>query len=467
MISQKTRSTLTIVIGTVIVTIGTLLLVMFASGYTFDIFQGRILTTALVLLNTNPGGATITINGKTLSQKTPYRLEGVETGELTVDYSRQDYRNWHSPYFVRAGEVTFADYALLIPNKIEPKKLSTPVVMNTIIHSEDRSKLATVSASPVAIWELTSGEQFNKIFTPGTINGHQPVAIEQTRFSPDASQILCTIRLDDGTSVVGMVSYPSGQFVNLTDTFKIPLGQLEFNPQNAHELYSLNNGVLRRLNTDSKTDTQLQIGNISSFVLERDRVYTLENNPLPATSQILVSYDQSGNNRYVLAEFPKFEQAGSLKATRLRGTNFITVLNQTNNSLTLVKREADKVETSVIGTAVHAQSFSQSGRFFTYAQANKLHTIDLEFYEHFQSNLDATSVNAFQWLTDYQYTLKTSDGLHIIDYNGQNDYTIPPQATNLSFVYGSSKDEKKITYLVDSEMFVYSLQPKGGLINFR
>lgn len=467
MISQKTRSTLTIVVGTVIVTIGTLLLVMFASGYSFDIFQGRILTTALVLLNTNPGGATIAVNGKTLSQKTPYRLEGVETGELTVDYSRQDYRNWHSPYFVRAGEVTFADYALMIPTKIEPKKLSTPATMNNIIHSEDRSKLAVTSVSPVAIWELNGNEQFSKIFAPTSINGHQAVSIEQARFSPDASQILCTIVLDDGSSVMGTVSYPSGQFTNLTDTFKTPLGQLEFNPLNARELYSLNNGVLRRLNIDSKTDTQLQIGNITSFVLERDRLYTLENNALPSPSQVLVSYDQSGNNRYVLAEFPKFEQPGSLKATRLRGTNFITVLNPTDNSLTMVKREADKIETSVLGATVHAQSFSQSGRFFTYAQGKKLYTIDLEFYEHFQSNLDVSTVNSFQWLTDYQYTFKSGENLHIIDFNGQNDYTIPPLAETPNFIYGSSKEDKKITYLLGGEMFVYSLQPKGGLINFR
>jgi hypothetical protein len=66
MISQKTRSTLKITIGTILVAFGTLLLVAFSSGYNFDIFRGEIFSTGLVLLGTNPSGASIKINNKSI-----------------------------------------------------------------------------------------------------------------------------------------------------------------------------------------------------------------------------------------------------------------------------------------------------------------------------------------------------------------------------------------------------------------
>ena len=92
MISQKTRSTLKITIGTILVTFGTLLLIAFSSGYNFDFIRGEVFSTGLVLLGSNPSGSSIKINSKDLKQKTPYRLENFKTGNITVELNRPEYK---------------------------------------------------------------------------------------------------------------------------------------------------------------------------------------------------------------------------------------------------------------------------------------------------------------------------------------------------------------------------------------
>lgn len=467
MISQKTRSTLKITVGTIIITVGTLLLVMFASGYSFDILQGRVLTTGLALLNSNPGGSSININGKTISQKTPYRLEGIETGDLNVRYTHPGYRDWNSSFFVQAGEVTFADYALLIPANIEPQGVSTPTTFTNIFHSDQHSKLALVADSPVSLWELGSNGQVNRIFTPTALNGHQPTKIGQVKFSQEANQVLLNVTYDDSTTNQFLVSYPGGQVTNLNDMFHIALGQLEFNPQNSHELYSLKDGLIHRLNIDTQNNTTLALSNISSFSLDHDRLFTLENNPTPSVTQLLVSYDLAGNGRYVLQEFPKLAVPGVLKPSQLHGITYVAVLDPSSKSVTMIRREADKVDSSGLGSNITAQSFSPSSRFYTYIQNDIIRTLDLEFTDHYQSQTIGSEIGDLQWLSEFQVMFKAADGQHIIDFNGFNNYVLPPSSTSNQFEYGVNIDDKKITYLLHGQLFSYSLQPKGGLINFR
>ncbi len=70
----------TLAIGVLI--FGTIALVYFAQGYSYDFKSGQIRNSGLVLLDSRPNGASITLNGKSISDKTPYRYDNAAGGDI-------------------------------------------------------------------------------------------------------------------------------------------------------------------------------------------------------------------------------------------------------------------------------------------------------------------------------------------------------------------------------------------------
>ncbi|NDE05646.1 MAG: PEGA domain-containing protein, partial [Flavobacteriia bacterium] len=70
-------------------------------------------TRGLVKLNTNPSGSTIKLNGKQIKQKTPYQLDSVKIGPITVEYEKEGYHKWSSKFLVEGGVVTFVGERLM------------------------------------------------------------------------------------------------------------------------------------------------------------------------------------------------------------------------------------------------------------------------------------------------------------------------------------------------------------------
>jgi hypothetical protein len=99
-------------------------------------------------------------------------------------------------------------------------------------------------------------------------------------------------------------------------------------------------------------------------------------------------------------------------------------------------------------------------------QASKLRTIDIEFTDRYSVSL--ADIGQISWLTKYQMLLKKPKGLFIIDYNGFNLLKIPPNASLLSdYKVTTISDSKSVIYLTAGKINYYSLEPRGGLINFR
>ena len=216
MISQKTRSTLKITIGTILVTFGTLLLIAFSSGYNFDFIRGEVFSTGLVLLGSNPSGSSIKINSKDLKQKTPYRLENFKTGNITVELNRPEYKPWKSNYTVLPGQVTFADYALLIPEKIEQSNNFTNIKFDSLITSEDKNKVFGFSNKDSSIYALDDSNSPKRIIElPPNSAIQLPNSLTENIISRDGSALITRANYADGSSVKFWVNTNSGQLINI------------------------------------------------------------------------------------------------------------------------------------------------------------------------------------------------------------------------------------------------------------
>jgi len=466
MISQKTRSTLKITIGTILVAFGTLLLVAFSSGYNFDIFRGEIFSTGLVLLGTNPSGASIKINNKSISQKTPYRLENFKTGNLNVEYSKPDYKVWNSSYVVRPGEVTFADYALLLPNNIEQSDNFTKLKFDNLITSEERFKVYAFLNSPGSIYELDQTNNPKKVIElPPNSAIQPPNKLTENLLSRDGSAIITRASYENGSTAKFWIDSASAQLVDIEALLSQKASDIKFNQRNSKEFYSLAEGKIRRANVDNKQILDLAASSISSYQLDREYIYTLENlNPIEQ-GQFLVRYDYNGNNRYVLAQLPPSTSPREILASEYNGQKLLAIRSTGEGGLYVYRQSEGKNLLSFAGAGVTLDAFSPNGRLLSYIQNNILKTIDIETGERF--SVDSTDTNSISWITNYQLIISKPNGLYMVDFNGYNYNKIPPNSLSTSqYRYAIKSNDKSVYYTLDGNLTFFTLQPKG-LINFR
>jgi hypothetical protein len=465
MISQKTRSSLTITIGTIIVAFGTILLVAIASGYNINVFNGEIFSTGLALLNTNPSGATIKINSKTLNQKTPYRLENVPAGNLSVEYTKTDYYNWKADYLVRGGQVTFADYALLIPRSIEQKQIDTNLIFSDIQSSTERSKVFAFIDNPGSIYEINKDTSPRKVAElPLNASIQPPSKLSENQLNKEGSIILTKASYPDGSIVNFWVDSENGKYVNLADAFNEAIGAIKPNPRNNREIYNLLNSKIRRVNVESKAVIDLPLKDVLSYDLDADFLYAIQKN---ADGNLALNrYDHNGNGKLELSTYPPSAGPWVIKSTRFDNQPTITLLDSSTGSFYVLRQVDGKYLSSNVGRDIKTSSFSPNGRFISFMQGNNFRTIDIKFAERF--NLNDQAVAKIDWLTNYQALLNKYDGLYIVDYNGFNLIKIPPSSQEgTAYTIATQPADKNIYYLQSGKINYYSLQPKGGLINFR
>ena len=102
-----------------------LLLLIYRSWYGYSLnMNGEVEQSGLVFLSTNPGGATITANGKVLSGRTDARLS-LSYGRYTMSLSLDGYRTWQHIIDVQGGDVQRFNYPLLFPKKLTTKSIGS------------------------------------------------------------------------------------------------------------------------------------------------------------------------------------------------------------------------------------------------------------------------------------------------------------------------------------------------------
>src|SRR5690606_7409106 len=91
-------------------------------GYRLDQHNWSIARSALVQLASTPSGATVTIDGKTISARTPMK-QSLISGDHTFVVTRDGYRDWSKSLPIQAGTLTWLNNIRLIPSELETKNV--------------------------------------------------------------------------------------------------------------------------------------------------------------------------------------------------------------------------------------------------------------------------------------------------------------------------------------------------------
>ena len=460
-VSKQTRNLLAYVIGTIIVILGTILLVALATGWQYDFSTGELHETGLLIMDTEPNNATITINGTPLKQRTPYRYTNVFPGEYDVSFTLTGYRPWVRRTLVEAERVAFNDYAWLLPDTVpaRPRFASHPIIH--VVQSIDRRREIFVEQPEAPAGGLKPAPRLTvttdwareptTLYAPTvaplnttTPDPTQVVSIDSLQLSPDGNNLLARQTLVNGTAqYIILATTPSDNLkvTNLTTEFAKPIEWLEWGPTGNNELWLKSQNSLSRWLVNERRLENSGLDDVTYADWSFEKLITIS----VASDQTLQLQVRDKDALSAPVNLGAVEASPSYQTAYFRGVNhdYLAVLPSASAQLSLSRdifTNRSNLVTSVVGKNTSRFTINRSGRYLILDESDRMVSIDLENYQRARWQASLIDLHNWEWINDQHLVFEAGGQLRIIDFDGQNNQLI---ADNLlpgtPLVFGDNK----------------------------
>ncbi len=443
-ISKQTRNFLTYLFGTVIVVFGTILLGALATGWQYDFTTGELRETGLIIMNSEPTGATITLNDAPIKSTTPYRATSLLPGTYTVKYTKAGYRPWIKQSDVDGERVSFADYAWLIPEQL-PSRLRYPD--NKIIsatQSIDRRRFAFVetvtktnesgavtSTTPTILYAPDLSRSSNILYTPTASSETDPkvTAIDSLALNADATWLLTRQTTSDNKTSWLLVPTNSSdvptKLTNLSAVLPATPTWISWSDTEPNDLYVILNGSLRRWSINDKRLGDAIADGVVTAKWDNGRLLTIEVLADGLRWLRVRTKDQLGEPE-TIHQVPSSANY-QLRYFSLLGNDYTAVLPDASKQLIVTRgifNNPNQRITSISGKNISAFTVNRSGRYIVMNESDRMFTIDLERNQRYRYGASLAGLTSWEWMNDQHLAIISKNQLRLIDYDGQNNELI-------------------------------------------
>ena len=122
--------------------------VMYATGYRFDFTTGALKKTGVVAITSKPSGATVTINERHYTRKTPFTLRNVLPGAYHIKLELENYRTYEKDIEVLSNQVS--------------EEHNIDLVLNEILQNSTASDVAALISLDSDIYYFDTAKKFMK-----------------------------------------------------------------------------------------------------------------------------------------------------------------------------------------------------------------------------------------------------------------------------------------------------------------
>ncbi len=408
-------------------------------GYRFDLKNGDVEQGALIQFRSFPAGAAINFDKETLSFQTPGKLN-VGVGLHGATMKLDGYKTWEKTFSVKASELRWLNYARLIPEDIKtsavkefpavagilpsPDKkwmILSPVAEKpefTLIDIRDEGKPAFASLNlPVSSYTQVEG-QAHKFTLVEWDFGARFVLIKHE--TGDVSEYLRVDRTDADNTV------------NISSVVGLKLTDIHFSGTSGNVYYALENGAIRRLDSNSGNISQPLVRDVSAFEVFKTETLSYVKQPINDRVGVGVVIDGKSfrvatydNSLPIVVDVNEY--FNDYYFAIARGTQ-VELFKYPES------RSREKLKTITSPTALAWMQFSNSGRFVTAGNGSQFTTYDIETDVASNVNLPGTvavPTESLQWLDDY-YVVSTADNnLRITEFDGTNQHVITSSVSGL------------------------------------
>jgi len=159
------------------------IILSYSLGYHIDYRELKVFKTGIISIKSQPAGASVFVNGASIAQETPARIEELKPGIYKVEVRREGFFPWQKDLAVRPNMVTKAEDIVLFPMTKSMKRLGTLDVVNFAV--SDRGYLYSMAKDGLYRSSMDGG-----LAKRLSAHSNWPSDIRGKKFSPDGNKLL-------------------------------------------------------------------------------------------------------------------------------------------------------------------------------------------------------------------------------------------------------------------------------------
>ena len=454
----------------VIIIVGVILL--FTLGYRLD-DDNQLEQGTLLQLNSRPDNATVTINGETLSARTPTKttlLAG--THDLTM--SLKGYETWSKTVDLTAGTLNWINYPIFVPIKRTPTTVETYSSLASAIPDPKRRWILIQESSSAPSFKLvniTSDEIKSTSITLPVSTYTASSDVKQTytpvSWDPAEGRYMLVKHTYNGTHewIVLDTNQPN-RSVNISKLLDISIQSIRFSGSSGNFYYALlTDNTFRKLDIQAETISRTLISNVRSFEVQDSNTIlyrAIVDVEAEQHYSVGVYRDGEATNHDILIA-PK-DNGMKIATARYVNDTFTAVSNAGivtiyRGDLPVSKDDVNELEQYDqfdFGEAVTWMGFDPSGNYLLVQTGKSYATYEVEHKSVYMGVIDSETVDSpLRWIApaylagdyDNQLTLREFDGTNLHGINQlEAGYGIT-FTSNYRYIYSIQKTSSG-TYLL-------------------
>jgi hypothetical protein len=427
---------------TIIITI-VALIVAFLLGFRFNISKGNIEQYAFLQFSSTPSGAVVTIDGKTVSSKTPNK-DSAPSGKHDIVMWRDGYETWKKTVDLKSGTLNWLNYALLVPKKLTVE----PVVKYTSL----AASLASPEGRSMIILENSNQPTFNLVDLSSDTIKSTNLTIPVTAYSDAAvfglSHTFQIDKWDNGGRYLTIKHTYGDEFEwlvldtqdvastkNITKTLNITTSKILFSGTSGNLFFALDSaGDIRKINLADGNLSRPLVSGVTDFNLYETNLITY-NKVDPVGKQTVGLYQDGDEKSYDLRSI-EANKGTQLKITIARYFNEDYVAISDGKKIDILSgsypntANGDAASLKVISSFsvdqdVQNLSFSPSSEYVFVQSGAYFASYDLEYKALKSSTIEGDGATpTFKWLDDNYIWSDRDEKLTIREFDGENIHFI-------------------------------------------
>lgn len=444
-----------------------ILVITLANGYKpkFDNWTVKLHKTGMVIVTTKPQKAEIYLDGEYKGQNKglsllSVRMSGVLPGNHEVIIKKPDYKIWQKKITVKPDLVTWLDYVLLFPVKLQKKSVSQLENSQFISSGLDGRTLLyknTAGSNPEYFLYEPSNKTKTTIWPPVNqtiLDLPQNPDLISAETNSNKSKVLVEFREVGGNDwfIEGFPAKESNNFTRVSKAgFKYE--RLMWNPTNQNEMVGLNKHTLSLLSVNNENQIQAKelIPNVIDFGISKDsKIYYIQEK---ASSYILGKMNMDGEGQTIIDKAVSKGKKYKFLQSRQRG--ILTLLNTDTGVLTAYLKTNGESTPIKLGSNIKDMAWSKKGIKLAYYSDKKIFIYDWEKIVDSEITLEK-NVTKLDWYNDeYHLWGKIGESIVVLEIDGSNQTEIAQKTTNeflvniTSFIFSNKINEKESFFQTD------------------
>lgn len=450
-------------------------LVLLMLGYRFNRAEGTIERGGLVQFDTNPDGATVSIDGASFGSQTPSKTT-MAAGKHFITMQRDGYQKWQKSVDLVAGSILWLNYARLIPTELTPKNVADFASVTSAAASPDNRWMAIKDDAATPVIRIADLGREDARITDITLpkesftapKKDEPQTFTLVEWDPSSQYILVKHTYNDEKKtewiVVDADNVDSSK--NITTLLGVNAGQPKFSNSDSQVLYAIVEGDIRRIDLNSTTLSGPLVENVADFDLFDRSTITYVTKVDPKTKLRSVGYydDGADKGRTIRSYNDNGKLPLQLAVGRYFGDTYVAIAHgdvldvfegDLPHSGTDDPSSLKSVANVSLPGGVDYLSIRTDGRFIVAQQGAEYTVYDLELKKLTTTKLQGTApvTSKIEWLDNYMVWSDRDSTVRLYEFDGANQHDIMKVVKGLDvtlspsdkYIYGFTKsDDEKL-----------------------